>query len=51
MLILVTTNPAKYEPFAPMLDRMRITLTAPKHELPELQSLDFSEALPIKRAQ
>lgn len=48
MLTLVTTNPAKYEPFAPMLDRMRIALTAPKHEMPELQSLDFTEALTHK---
>jgi len=48
MLTLVTTNPAKYEPFARLLERLRIKLSAPKRELPEMQSLDFLEALTHK---
>jgi XTP/dITP diphosphohydrolase len=48
MLTLVTTNPAKYEPFAQNLERLRIGLSAPKAEVPELQSLTFAEALAHK---
>jgi XTP/dITP diphosphohydrolase len=48
MLTLVTTNPAKYEPFAEDLARMRLQLSAPKTEIPELQSLTFAEALAHK---
>jgi inosine/xanthosine triphosphate pyrophosphatase family protein len=48
MLTLVTTNPAKYEPFARDLQRMRIGLAAPKGEVPELQSLSFTEAVAHK---
>jgi inosine/xanthosine triphosphate pyrophosphatase family protein/diadenosine tetraphosphate (Ap4A) HIT family hydrolase len=48
MLTLVTTNPSKYEPFAKDLERLRIDLVAPKHDVPELQSLNFSEALAHK---
>jgi XTP/dITP diphosphohydrolase len=48
MLTLVTTNPSKYKPFASGLERMRIGLSAPKYEVPELQSLTFAEALAHK---
>jgi inosine/xanthosine triphosphate pyrophosphatase family protein/diadenosine tetraphosphate (Ap4A) HIT family hydrolase len=48
MLTLVTTNPSKYEPFARDLERLRICLAAPKSDVPELQSLTFSEALAHK---
>jgi inosine/xanthosine triphosphate pyrophosphatase family protein/diadenosine tetraphosphate (Ap4A) HIT family hydrolase len=48
MLTLVTTNPAKYEPFARDLERLRIELVAPKIDVPELQSLTFGEALAHK---
>ena len=45
MLTLVTTNPAKYQSFAPDLERMRIRLEIPRKILPELQTLSFSEAV------
>jgi XTP/dITP diphosphohydrolase len=48
MLTLVTTNPSKYEPFAAELQRLRINAVAPKIDVPELQSLTFSEALAHK---
>ena len=48
MLTLVTTNPSKYAPFATDLERMRIDLSAPKQDVPELQSLTFEEALAHK---
>ncbi|HTL16784.1 MAG TPA: non-canonical purine NTP pyrophosphatase [Patescibacteria group bacterium] len=48
MLLLVTTNPAKYEPFHELLKRLRIELTPPKAELPELQCLTFAEAIAHK---
>jgi diadenosine tetraphosphate (Ap4A) HIT family hydrolase len=48
MLTLVTTNPCKYEPFEHDLERMRIELAAPQREMPELQSLNFDEALAHK---
>jgi len=48
MLTLVTTNPAKYQPFAGDLERMRIQLEIPKRVLPELQTLSFSEAVSEK---
>lgn len=48
MLTLVTTNPSKYAPFAQNLERMRISLAAPKWEVHELQTLTFSEALSHK---
>jgi inosine/xanthosine triphosphate pyrophosphatase family protein/diadenosine tetraphosphate (Ap4A) HIT family hydrolase len=48
MLTLVTTNPSKYAPFAQELERMRISLAAPKCDVPELQCLTFSEALSHK---
>jgi diadenosine tetraphosphate (Ap4A) HIT family hydrolase len=50
MLTLVTTNPAKYEPFAKDLERWRIALESPRQEVPELQSLSFEEALAHKAA-
>ncbi len=48
MLTLVSTNPLKYEPFARDLERFRISLVAPMRDVPELQSLTFSEALAHK---
>jgi inosine/xanthosine triphosphate pyrophosphatase family protein/diadenosine tetraphosphate (Ap4A) HIT family hydrolase len=48
MLTLVTSNPAKYQPFSQLLERLRIELTAPKVEVPELQSATFAEALEHK---
>lgn len=48
MLTLVTTNPAKYAPFAPQLQRLRIQLEPVKTLLPEIQTLDFAEALAAK---
>jgi XTP/dITP diphosphohydrolase len=48
MLTLVTTNPAKYTPFAKDLERMRIDLARPKSEVPEVQTLNFEEALAHK---
>lgn len=48
MLTLVTSNRAKYAPFAPELERMRIQLEPPPVELPEVQTLDFAEALAEK---
>lgn len=48
MLTLVTSNHAKYEPFQPHLERMRIDLQTPGQELPELQSLSFEKALQAK---
>ena len=50
MLTLVTSNPAKYQPFANDLERLRIELAAPRSEVPELQSLTFAEAL-LHKAQ
>ncbi len=48
MLTLVTSNPAKYAPFAPDLKRLRLTLEPPPQPLPELQSLNFIETLTAK---
>ncbi len=48
MLTLVTTNPAKYAPFARDLERLRIDLERPPQPMAELQSLSFSEALAEK---
>lgn len=48
MLTLVTSNQAKYAPFARQLERMRIHLEAPPGPVPELQSLSFAEALEEK---
>jgi len=48
MLTLVTSNPAKYEPFAKQLAGWRIGLEPPKSALPELQGLNFEEALAAK---
>jgi inosine/xanthosine triphosphate pyrophosphatase family protein/diadenosine tetraphosphate (Ap4A) HIT family hydrolase len=48
MLTLVTSNPAKYQPFSQLLERLRIGLTAPKVDVPELQSATFAEALEHK---
>jgi hypothetical protein len=48
MLILVTSNPAKYAPFARELERMRITLEPPPQPLPEIQASDFEDALSAK---
>lgn len=48
MLTLVTSNPAKYQPFAQLLERLRIGLTAPTVAVPELQCATFAEALEHK---
>jgi inosine/xanthosine triphosphate pyrophosphatase family protein/diadenosine tetraphosphate (Ap4A) HIT family hydrolase len=48
MLTLVTTNPAKYAPFAQQLERLRIELKPPTVPLPEIQTFSFSEALSAK---
>jgi ATP adenylyltransferase len=48
MLTLVTSNPAKYAPFARDLERLRLTLEPPAQPLPEVQSLSFTETLTAK---
>ena len=48
MLTLVTSNSAKYVPFATELERMRIVLKAPPEPLPEIQASDFEVALTAK---
>jgi inosine/xanthosine triphosphate pyrophosphatase family protein/diadenosine tetraphosphate (Ap4A) HIT family hydrolase len=48
MLTLVTSNPAKYAPFAPDLERFRLKLEPPTQPLPEIQSLNFTETLTAK---
>ena len=48
MLTLVTSNPAKYAPFAADLERLRLALEPPAQPLPELQSLNFTETLTAK---
>ena len=48
MLTLVSTNPAKYQPFGAQLERMRIQLENPGKALPEFQTLSFSEAVSEK---
>lgn len=48
MLTLVTSNPAKYAPFASDLDQLRLALEPPLKSLPEIQSLNFAETLAAK---
>jgi inosine/xanthosine triphosphate pyrophosphatase family protein/diadenosine tetraphosphate (Ap4A) HIT family hydrolase len=48
MLTLVTSNPAKYAPFVPDLERLRLMIEPPAQPLPELQSLNFIETLTAK---
>jgi len=48
MLTLVTSNPAKYLPFAQLLEQMRVGLVAPTADVPEIQALSFNEALGYK---
>jgi len=48
MITLVTSNPAKYAPFAPDLARLRLALEPPLENLPEIQSLNFVETLTAK---
>jgi inosine/xanthosine triphosphate pyrophosphatase family protein/diadenosine tetraphosphate (Ap4A) HIT family hydrolase len=48
VLTLVTSNPAKYAPFASELDRMNLAVEAPPQPLPEIQSLNFTETLTAK---
>ncbi|SPE51654.1 hypothetical protein SBV1_140008 [Verrucomicrobia bacterium] len=48
MITLLTSNAAKYAPFADQLERLRIQLESPKAPLPEIQTLDFAEALAAK---
>src|SRR5579862_5531326 len=45
VLTLVTTNLAKYQPFAGALESLRIRLEIQRQTLPELQTLSFSEAV------
>jgi inosine/xanthosine triphosphate pyrophosphatase family protein/diadenosine tetraphosphate (Ap4A) HIT family hydrolase len=48
MLTLVTSNPAKYSPFAADLERLRLKVEPPARPLPEVQSLNFTETLTAK---
>jgi inosine/xanthosine triphosphate pyrophosphatase family protein/diadenosine tetraphosphate (Ap4A) HIT family hydrolase len=48
MITLVTSNPAKYAPFAADLERLRLTIQPPAQPLPELQSLNFIVTLTAK---
>jgi inosine/xanthosine triphosphate pyrophosphatase family protein/diadenosine tetraphosphate (Ap4A) HIT family hydrolase len=48
MLTLVTSNGAKYAPFAAELERLRLCIEPPTQPLPELQSLNFIETLTAK---
>jgi XTP/dITP diphosphohydrolase len=48
MLTLVTSNAAKFRPFAAELDRFRIAIEPPSEPLPEIQSLSFIETLTAK---
>jgi XTP/dITP diphosphohydrolase len=48
MLTLVTSNPAKYAPFARDLERLRLIIEPPAQPLPEIQSLSFAETLTAK---
>lgn len=48
MLTLLTTNPAKYEPFADRLNAWRIAIDTPRVGLPELQTVSFDESLSAK---
>jgi inosine/xanthosine triphosphate pyrophosphatase family protein/diadenosine tetraphosphate (Ap4A) HIT family hydrolase len=48
MLTLVTSNPAKYAPFASDLERLRLRIEPPAQPLPELQGLNFTETLTAK---
>jgi len=48
MLTLVTSNPAKFAPFAADLERLRLRIEPPALPLPELQSLNFIETLTAK---
>ncbi len=48
MLTLVTSNAAKYAPFAGDLERLRVKIEAPPQPLPEIQSLSFADTLTAK---
>jgi XTP/dITP diphosphohydrolase len=48
MLTLVTSNPAKYAPFAAELERLRLKPEPPPQPLPEIQGLNFTETLAAK---
>ena len=48
MMTLVTSNPAKYAPFARQLERLRLQLQLPPGPLPEIQTFSFAEALAAK---
>ncbi|MDE3150372.1 MAG: non-canonical purine NTP pyrophosphatase, partial [Acidobacteriota bacterium] len=48
MLTLLSSNPAKYEPFRAQLERLRVELRPPPGPLPELQTPSFAEALAAK---
>jgi XTP/dITP diphosphohydrolase len=48
VLTLVSSNPAKYAPFASDLERLRLIVEPPPQPLPEIQSLNFTETLTAK---
>jgi XTP/dITP diphosphohydrolase len=48
MLSLVTSNPAKYQPFSSTLERLRIGLEKPRQAPLERQTLSFTQALEDK---
>jgi inosine/xanthosine triphosphate pyrophosphatase family protein/diadenosine tetraphosphate (Ap4A) HIT family hydrolase len=48
MLCLLTGNPAKYAPLAPLLEQLAIVLQEPAFELPELQESDALAVLARK---
>ncbi len=48
MLLLLSSNPAKYAPFRTQLERLRLELRPPSQPLPEVQTLSFAEALAEK---
>ncbi len=47
-MLLLTSNPRKYAPFADLLAGMQISLCKPDFEMPELQVLDFEAAVAHK---
>ena len=47
-MLLLTSNPRKYEPLADVLADMQISLRKPDFELPELQDLDFEAVVAHK---
>jgi inosine/xanthosine triphosphate pyrophosphatase family protein len=48
MLVLMTGNPKKYDPFSDLLKRLEIEMRRPEFDLPERQTTDFIDALIFK---